>query len=516
MKRSSLAALIVTVCIIAPVIVGYVMPTGETTHEGFESGNILNITGELANDKLPIYNAYSGSKNVIYSMAGDYIAEANVETSAVSPYPSMTVEYWKETTWTGGTAPVPVTDGGVTYRLSVYTAPTSTYWTDNYNQRYQTVYVYADGKIDGINNNTGLIDVDLQGVRLQGSGTYYMTISAMNNDEYTDLTYGYVIHNFNWRNGYTNQNVWFVLRASSNPADISVNFQFGNWPNYPIVQIRNGNWQLNQSADNSPQALGSTSAYEYVLVEIDTYLHKCKLSGLIGMRGFADDWSGKVAKTVEVGSMAYNPVVEIDVTFSGTYNALQGWFVPRAMIQTGTGTGLVNVSVNPSGYCDVNTAPWEVRLDNPAAFGDSIRFTGSTNLWYNVDKTNGTITVNGVKVPIRGMIIDYIPYEGAHALEINGTIVATGLESSPSIYFAGNWWVYVYFTQLSEYSYKTYDWEPGGFGIDATGFYSIGLLSSVGCAVAGGLSGRRSGEHAGIVLLTSAICGLIYIILLMG
>lgn len=526
MKKSSMAALIVTVCIIAPVIVGYVMPTGETEHKGYESTNILNVTGELANDKLPIYNAYSGANNMIYSMAGDYFAMANRETSAVSAYPSMTVEYWKETTWTGGTGPVPVTDGGVTYRLSVYTASSSTYWTDNYNNRYQTVYVNSNGAtnpddleytINGINNNTGMVDFDLQGVRLQGSGQYYMTISAMNNDRYTDLSYGYQIHDVSWRNGYTNQTVWFILRASSNPSDANVQFSFGNWPNYPIVQIKDGNWQLNQTADNSPQTLGSAKAYEYVLVEIDSYLHKCKLSGLIGMTGFNDDWTGKVAKTVEVGTMAYSPIISIDVHFSGNYeSSLVGWFMPRAMILTGYGVGLVNSTMDPSGYCDVQNAPWEVRLENPAAFGESLKFYGFVNLTFNVNKTDGTILVNGVKVPIRGMIIDYIPYHGAHALEINGIIVSEALTESPTIQFYGDWWVHVYFTQLSEYSYKTYDWEPGGFGIDATGFYSIGLLSSVGCAVAGGLSGRRSGEHAGIVLLTSAICGLIYIILLIG
>lgn len=526
MKNSSMAALIVTVCIIAPLIVGYAMPVGETEHTSYESSSILNITGELANDNLPIYNAYSGANNMIYSMAGDYIAEANRETSAVSPYPSMTVEYWKETTWSGGTGPVPVKDGGVVYRLSVYTASSSTYWTDNYNNRYQTVYVNSNGAtnpddlkytINGINNVTNKVDFDLQGVRLQGSGQYYVTISAMNNDRYADLSYGYQIHDIDWINGYTNQTVWFILRASANPTNASVQFTSGSYLNYPVVQIKDGVWQLNQTADNSPQNLGSARAYEYVLVEIDTYLHKCKLSGLIGMTGFNDDWTGKVAKTVEIGKVAYDPMVKIKVHFDGNdESSFSGWFVPRAMVQTGFGIGLVNSIVNPSGFCDVKTEPWEVRLDNPAAFGDSIRFTGSADLWYNVDKTDGTITVAGKKIPVRGMIIDYIPYEGSHALEINGTVVATGLANSPSIYFAGNWWVYVYFTQLEEYSYKTYDWEPGGFGIDETGFYSLGLLSSVGCAVAGGLSGRRSGEHAGIVLLVSTICGIVYIILLMG
>lgn len=517
MKRSSLAALIVTVCIIAPVIVGYVMPTGETEHTSYESGNILNITGELANDKLPIYNVYEGPSNAIYTLYGDTVITPNKTTSSASAYPSMYPEYYWEGAKAGGFVPTPVVSGGTTFTLSVYSVEPSGYWTDHYNNKYRVVYVYANGRIDGFNNSTGLVDSDLKDVRLQGSAQYAITITGMMNDEYADINYGYEPKDVTWRNGYSNQHVYIILQGN---GTAKVQISFGSWPNYPIVEIVDGVWRLNQTADNSPQYLGSVMSYNYVLVDIDTYLHKVSLSGLIGMRGFADDWSGKVAKTVEVGTMAYSPVVTMSLKFTGS--GITGWFVPRTMAQTGTGMGLVNSVMEPGGYCSTTNSPWEVRLENPASFGDSIVLSSSamvTMATFYVNKSNGTINplgVSGGEIPIRGMIIDFVPYEDAYALEFNGTVVASGLTESPLITFKGNWWLQVYFTELKEYSYKTYDWEPGGFGIDATGFYSIGLLSSVGCAVAGGLSGRRSGEHAGIVLLTSAICGLIYIILLMG
>lgn len=150
---------------------------------------------------------------------------------------------------------------------------------------------------------------------------------------------------------------------------------------------------------------------------------------------------------------------------------------------------------------DFKTNP-STSITNINQYGSQIIFGGST---FNV--TNGSITIDGHKVPVEGLIFKSVPNTDTVTYDnkIGNTIISTTANPS-SIQFVGKWSATVITSSMEETSYTKTEWTPGQFGWDGidANFLMVGMFAALGTLIGLGIYARSHNIRIWPVLL---VCG---------
>ena len=149
----------------------------------------------------------------------------------------------------------------------------------------------------------------------------------------------------------------------------------------------------------------------------------------------------------------------------------------------------------------------DIYLNSIGVYGDTLTIGGES---FTVDKTNGSISVDGQTVRLRHAHITAWQTDSGYAVKINGVDV-TETANLPTIYFGGEWSITATAYQMEKTTVMQTVWHAGVFGFDKTSIGAAGLLTALGCLIVLGMTGARSGTKIGLLLL---VCGGAAIVLL--
>lgn len=536
MNDGKLCGLVVLLCVICPILVGYAWPVGADNDIAYETGDPSDITADSINAKLPVYVPYNDPYNNNQNVFDDFfysnepvaitlnegpiwvstpeLRGQTVTTDSYGFYTINNVSTWQN--WGSAVSvifpldiwdEIDIDDGGSVAEMVVYYPATDKMFFKHLgSEEFQPVESHKL-IFSGSSNAT----VNLQFI------VYYQE------GYYADLTEGMKVpwYTSSWFNGYLNKGANILFSTIDNNSQIDLFVIDPDQLSPPThdthirISVSSGVIRMNVYDNGTlyySQELGSISVYDKVLLTIDYDTASIALSGLRGLTSFIGDYSAAIRQTIIADWE--NPVIFRSFTIDRYSGSNAAWYVADTLSGVAETDGSHNYSMDlrqytASGSCQLN-------IRSVLQHGDSMTFVINGNtITGNIQK--GILSITGstglIEVPVNNLLIGLI----GNAFYINGQELAQySTITEAKIYFNGDWKMSLYYYPMTEISVKTYSWLPGGFGLDISGFCSVGLITSFGSALGLGLYGRRSGMRIGLVTLTALFCAAAYLIFMMN
>ena len=547
MNQAKLCVIVIMLCVIAPVMVGYAWPADAVDVPIYKVENTSDITKDLANSQVDIYTDVTDPfiNNSLLIHHYGYYQDCLIPVSWTSNSNSFPYfYYWQDQlsiSATGGIATIADIKtwalankdlpslGHPTY-LGVDLAPASgeKYYVDGVQASFIRYWAPADILTYAPSNSTGLVTAESHEITIQKTGASSITIVPSwlfgqtdgGNPAYPyymDISAGFYVpthSNTMWMNGYVNSQADIILELNE-LNEITFQLGYGN-PDMLIVRSTSGLVIQTRYGGGSYEPVGSLDDFPYVLVHIDALKKTVSVSGLLGMRDFTDDYSRHIRATVDFEAPHLNVFDTLYFSNSDETNGKAKFFVAKTVAQTRTTLGIDNNTMDlclylgPSGDGQIsirNVIKWPLEAN-----GFTIRINNSTT-YYGTISYDGILTFEGKDFPIKDLAVLLI----GNTVYLNGTPVIEwgSLVNSCKIGFKGQYLATIYYSDLKTEYQSEYSWLPGGFGLDQSGFCMVGIMASAGSGLAAALAGRRSGSKALLVTITAAICGMVYLIMLM-
>lgn len=525
----ALGAIALTMVIVCPVALGYLLSVHNEDVVGWETTEQKNISEMLLNESEPYYMTYTGSSNNNTLVSQDRPTSGATLLSPVyrsvggtySSYPIQTIQ----------SGHIPIGSGWVTvdhdsYLLGYGSAQLKLHY---YNGSVEVVSK-SSGSTEFYKTNTGYA------VLIGSTSTEYYNVDYVEVNTTEGVPYTYFVDS----GQYADINAgWAVpLRANTSINEAThywtngrqnseVNLLIGGIdPGYPVtfyinpITDRGGSvrtLEIDRSSVNGDlifklcNPMGtvyetqSIRAYPYVSLTItnDEYI----LSGCA-------DWYpyGTVGAKYDTIVLKHNPVDSINVLLMGSKKSTNSSNAYFRVDSTVSLAGYYPVTKDYS--LDLNSIYLDgsrsVSFNSIGMYGDSITIGDTT---YSV--TNGRITIDGHKVALKGAVIGFLQESGSSTITgtINGREFGS-FTSIPQITFNGEWSLTAIAYHVEQVSKNEKVWHAGEFGLDKNGLIAGGLIMAVVAFIACGMSGKMSGAKVAVL---SIICGgsaLVYLIML--
>lgn len=516
MRELNLAAMALLIVIVTPMIIGWAWPTGTETVDTWTTEGDIDITPSIATADIPILDSYAGPMNHYWLYGNGYIDyEPVAYSSSPSAIPKLTYTSTVEA----------ITENPHAINLAHFTGYRTDFITTiniGIKMNDGTVYscstaVYMPGAnavyMIGMGHHAEPLKAsDIMVISVQGgtplNPVLLTTREYTQTGEYVDMSKGFVLdadlapYYLDWFNGMSNHSVEIWIRTAS-IAETSTITAGGLAVE---LDVTDGTLTANG------QTLGAVAAYPYVSLVFDHDEGTATVSGLIGASSFTDStWTVGNAVTID------DEIALIDsLRMSGDFE----YEVKRTYSEIGTGKGIKDATIIPYDYYPHYS--WQVSFDSPARFGDFISIGGMPHT-----VIDGTITIQDritgerQNVPVRGMAILSLIYndgednEPVQHLYVNGVEISSlAPEKELAIILAGDWYVSVTVSDVSQGEQTGYTWTLGTFGLDRTGYCMVGLLSSITIMIGAGLWGRASGTKLMVVMITMGICAASYFLMM--
>lgn len=495
MTPSKMCGLAVIIVVIAPLLVGLVWPTDESTETEYIASNEISLNGSIGNRDIPIMDSYTGPQNALYILDNHFLT-----APAFAEYGASQSTYQKlgspETIAAGTVDWLAMNDYAVVIfgvlDIDNVRSLSGIYYPANKMLLHQNMISGTFEKI--------LVDAETEVIAQQG----YQAYPAADPAEYGLASEGLAGRSggFQWINGFRNDEVeiWFstetddTFAISQTGADnitrgVSITIEDGTITAYDGPSLY----------ENSAE-IGSTAVYDYVSVRVDAANDQIKIYGILNAAkinsstfsyGNGIDWD-----------MDFDKVTILDMEMPGR------WWVTRTISDIGTAKGILDAEITPNDYYPGSM--WQLRLVNPAQYGDQIRF-GSVACAVNnagqftFDDTDG----NEHTEQIRGLIVSSIVADSTQTVSINGYPIYSGeVDADYTIYLDGPWWLSVGLAKITTEDYRVFSW--GGFGLDLSQYCVIGGLCCGAVFVGGLLWGRRNGGNVFPLLITMGCCAAVF------
>lgn len=570
MKNSNLCVIVVTVCVLCPLLVGYVWPVSTDSETIYKVGDSLDVTPEISGGTVYLYDEFKGlyenNMNVYRDLSNDnpsysqwmQSVGAVSFTDVVNPVPwgyddeqpqifTPTNGFYSidVISWISNNTPPHYADAelwSVTFTLGGWDAlhigaqdGTKVTSVIYYNQSNMMYYLNEDA--------TEYISTTARTIYFEGSSAVATDIVfnfayTANQPGYYDLSMGFITPRYphssydpdafgipRWFNGYTNQAIDILVSAPNATNNDPDDFLIGSADFGAYVHIKwTSNFITFNVKDNASDAINGTHSilasndYPFILISMDARSDIITLTGIKGMDYFTDDYqnAGVTKRIFTSFELNYFTYLEMYETVQKIVVDWTRYFIPRTVSNTVSVTGISNVEFSPIEYTSDN---YQIQLRNvtwwPVGNGINIYAGGSNHYGTVDDEGNITFTsFNGdtVTASVNNMILTKI----GSTMYLNGVPIVNGISILSDIEFIGGWLATAVFSYLEPENKDTYNWIVGGFGLDVSGFCVVGLAASVGSSLAASFYGRKSGAKVGLVMLTAAICGAVYLIILMG
>lgn len=542
MNDGKLCGLVVLLCVICPILVGYAWPVSTTTETAYETGDPINITNDLINSDISVFTAYNDPYNNNMNVFDDnsrFANRSNHLTNSPGPVPNLNVPYlgFESITtdslgfytipdistfknWTSANAKavifylisgwdeIDINDGGsVADMVLFYPETQMMYFRElgghqfkEFNDSWQIIYSAS---------SSGVQSLDIP----------YYIYSAY---DYVDVSAGFQVpSNGDWLNGYQNKAANIIFSTDDNNSRVDLTFIDSDTlhpPTYDIkasIRVSSGSISMNVYENNIliySDVLGTNSVYEKVLLNYDYDKKAISLSGLKGLTSYIGDYQGAVRETITCN--LDNPIIFNSFNIQEVTSDVN-WYVADTVSGVSSMPGshdfyLKLRDYSATGSIQVNLRSVQIHSDNIALVVNSTTYLGTIE--------GNTLTINSdsgyLTFPVNNLLVGLID----NKIYFNGILVSDpgSFISTATIRFYGDWLLSVYLYHMEPINVEGYAWLPGGFGLDITGFCSVGLITSFGSALGLGLYGRRSGMRIGLVTLTALFCAAAYLIFMMN
>lgn len=506
-NTKGLCAAIALFCVIVPLIVGHCMPIGSEEKTGYVSDNMVNITSDLANTTVPIYQEIISDNNNV-----PFIQMRPVEYDDVnSTIPALTSSNTNVT----DTSAITISSLSNMVEYQMISDPFSmTYGGQTYSD-IRVVYVIPDMYLVATyqNGDSFIIKAsDYTGVTLTPTGVYNR-YDFTNNGHYVNITKGGLFgaganSKPIWANGFGNSRVGFLMEAYSNALNFNVtvssetdSYTFGI--NYNNV----AKWELQ---DNYPYGGLKLGDFKQVYLEIDNVAGEVRLSALTRSDSLNTSPEGRIIKTISISKQLTGDILAITSTLGSGYVKAVCY---SADVNMGTQPVISNNTLSLDTYYQGKTTM--TQFSGVAFYGDSLQLPGMAS---PVTVTDGEITYNDVggdshttKIRESLLICEYDSDQNNYSVYYDDNLIAQNVaESDLDIVFGGDWLLNVYLRSASTYTYDEYIFSFSTLNITHNEYCFIGMGTAVIAFVIAAMVGKRSGEKATWCLLIAALGFAIY------
>ena len=537
-----LCATIALICVIVPMIVGHVMPTGTEERTVYESGNLVNITSDLVNESEVRYQEYISDFNNSFFIS--YMPVSITENQSPIPYKSMAAWVSQHYIDHTPTAFDPVGDLYVTGLLGDITIPDYIPRHFTYEESVATgsftfthkgiqyvasdIWYLPDRSMFMAIGEFGSLVVhdDFPDSAMPSNESYLIytlsDIGAEESNQYVDLSQGgylsmdqggllYGIKGPVFSNGYKNARVGFNIE-NLQPTARTHTLTIYDDDSFTTVNLSWGGsgWTLSNGSDSV--LVGS---FKQIFVDVDAKNDEIRVSSL-ARGGFSDNPYPRIIKTYTLPLA--DPLDGIDViAFSESGDKLARGLVYSTDIPSGTQNYIIDKTVNLANYYPMDSIIADI--NGNAFYGDSVTFPGIGT----VPVDQGRITFNDVTgeertVKLRDSTIaaTYEDETQKYSVALNGYTIAEDLSAADlNFTFNGKWLFNLMIASLTPRVIDEYVFSFSTLNITMQEYALIGVVTSLLAFVACALVGKRSGTKMIPMLLISGLGFMIYVAMLL-
>lgn len=529
-KTGKLCCLIITLCIIVPMGVGFVMPSSVSQETTYSPGEASNLTNDIRNATSNYYSDYYGDMNnagwgILYQGLWD-----GMKPIKVGMEPETSVNNVKSTVYPAGfPEPTPYTPSITTkhtpeglatniYYSMVYTGSNATKlslqkYVNNAVAETTTgittaVYVGAENKLV------------LDGVELQpdysDATTYYKVITVSTADtiftKYTKQPQNFVVitEGFNieegestyWRNGYENSEAVFNMIMLPNCS-----FEIGG-----VTVSRSATGLLSATFGGETVNVGN-----YANAAISFAEDGITIMGLSAGELYENPYNRAVQTIYKENWAVTVPFKTISLSGINTENGdtdLLQLYCYSAAIKIGSYSSTVDKQLDISGYW-AGMKGYTIRFSNGTTIGldASLTVAGYT---FDLYPKTATIVYNGVSYNLTGATITIVNDGVKFFGYLNSVNITEDLNQAAwtEIDFDGHWGsIGLSAAKMVASNSDQFNWLAGTFNLSIQEFAGIGLLTAALSFVAAAFIGRRSGMKVFWLMVTSGCVAAVYLVL---
>lgn len=535
-----LCATIALICVIAPIIIGHVMPTGTEEKTVYETQNYVNISSDLLNSSEIRYSEYISDFNNSLFMSYTPVSVVSSPTTILynryaplfSPnYPNNPPSFNPTAAMTLKN-PLTLQD----YAISANTPRHFDYApgvTGTFTFRYSSVqYVASDiwwmpdrSLFMAIGDFGSLILHSNFPTTVTPSGPYVARVLvndyAVEDSEYVDPTEGAYLSYYEsffeeyvtpiFSNGYKNARVGFNIENLQNTGRTHTLTLFDDDSSTTLnLSWGAAGWTLSNGTDTV--TIGN---FKQIYLDIDARADEVRVSTLT-RAGLTDNPYPRIIKTHTLSLAAALDDISV-IQFSAAGDMLTRAAVYSADIPDGMQGYIMDKSVNLASYYPGDSLT--VNLNGFAFYGDSVTLPGIGTQ----ELDQGAITFDDLSgsertVSLRDSVIGaiYDPESGNYTVNLNGYVIAENVAAADlNLTFNGRWLFSIYLSPITSKIVEEYVFDFTTLNISMTEFAFIGLVTSVLAFVACAMIGRRSGTKVLSMLLIAGLAAMIYTAMLL-
>ena len=541
-STKGLCCTIALLCVVVPIIVGHVMPSGSTDDNiGYESGNRVNITSDLLNSGDYTFTTSTALTNN-YRMVQEYPVKTSTTVSPIPAYGAVT------TTTHAGDSYIDFLGDYNTYTVF---EPTSMV-EDNF-----VISIPGGGHIRGttVSWNPAINELIFYNVQDYPIivpqeafiNKIYCTYEYVSKQRTVSLTnfvqpdYGAKIgysstigYPTTWNNGNYNTGVSFIITDSS--------YGSGDWgcmlyitsvdPGYtagdaepPLeftihIGVTDGKWNITKypgAEDAETRVLGS---FKQVLLTLDGLSNSATLTGLVYNSNLTVSPEGR-----EMGSVTVSEIYRDDpdviysyypesIEFNASTANRMTVYCSSANIITGSQPVIKDNHVSLSNYFPGKSFSYEI--SSVGIYGSSLTVSPGMAInqtpvedrsitFTDIDGNEHTEKVNGLII-----LAVYDADTSRYTVSVNGYVIQEAA-ASVGMSFGGEWLFTGMIYEVTEYTYSTYEFDFTKLNVSHNEYCLIGLITAALTFVAAAMVGKKSGTKVIWSMMISALAAIIYL-----
>lgn len=537
MNNAKLCVAVIILCLVAPMMVGYVWPVSEADSISYEVGSPTNITTDLQNDYVGVYSDFTDP-----FMNNEFLLNDSTGSSQWAFYnrPVMSTDISDQTTFLPdircGFDSITVTTVGVFY------TQTLSAFVEGYSAKVFLFDAYGAESINGTGftadrciyfpDSERFYYIDSFGMHqlesvpstitwtFSSAGTHTIYFAHTEYYYYANPAYGFYIPNYTaiWYNGHENRAIDILFQPVANDL-IYMTFNQGLTEEMVVTIYCSSTkvylqvWFASTQTSHVEE-LGEISAFPCVLFNLDYDTKKVSLSGLKGMDSFLDDYTSKIRHTVSIDWEYPREFSSFNIVDNVSYGGFK-WYVPRTESDLTSVPGIHYNYVKIEGYAGSGNGQIQLRMPQIYPYGTAISIlVNNSVVEYGTITIDDKIAFGGKEYSLNNLLITKIE----NTVYVNGDplIELSVPVTSCTITFLKDWLVNVYYYPIEDLPSTEYGWESGGFGLDENGYCIVGMITSAFTGLCASLYGRRSGSKMALVTFVSGVIGAVYLLILMG
>lgn len=527
-KTAKLCAMVITLCIVVPLGIGFMMPVSSTQETTYHEGEIRNITSEIRNATDNYYGAYYGDNNNagwgLYYNFWDGITPVQ---HGMDPVTSVTYRVHSDYPQ-GFPEPTPYSPfiktkhspeglGNANYSMIYNGTGTTKLSLEKYvdNVLAETTTGYTSAAYLQQSSILYLDDVKMQ-LDYNDTHTYYKVITESTADttftKYSNQPQNYVVVTSGfyldegamtyWQNSFDNEEAIFNMIIK--PGCI---FDIGG-----VTVSRSIEGVLSMTKDGDTRDVGN---YENAAIIFND--DGVTMLGL-SAADLATNPNTRILQSVTVQDWAVSaPFERLQLVGTNTESGatkLLTLYCYSANIKVGTYSSTIDMDLNVSGYW-AGMKGYTIRFTNGTTIGNDATLTVA-GFKLDLYPRTATIVYNGVAYALTGATITIVNDGVRFYGYLNNANISDDLDQAEwtEIELGGHWGsIGMDAAQMMASNSDNYIWKAGLFNLDVHQFAGIGLATAALAFVGAAMIGRRSGEKVFWLLVCTGCVGAVYLVL---